>query len=149
LTDEQVHNSNELFKRYPLRNFKTNFKTLKKAVEVEQGAIEFDELALEADNQRHPRNPLTERGYPFWDKHAAQRLLSEDVRAGKTQNLKPSELWLTRLEYQDFPLSVFRDHKYQEERKMTEGVYWQKKRNDKGRKDHENQVRNQLARDDV
>ncbi len=147
LSEEQVHASDDLFKKYPLRNFKVNFNTLKKAVELEQGAIQFDKLALEADNERHPRKTLTERGYNYWDRHPAQRLLADDVKAGITTHLKPTELQKTRPEFQEFPLAVFRGHKYQEERKMREGVYWQKKRNDKARKDHEHQVQNQRARD--
>jgi hypothetical protein len=129
---EQVYENEPLFKRYPLKNFKTNFKNLKDSIKEETDAIDFDQHALEKQNERFPRNPRTTRGNPFWDGHDAQRLMAEDVKAGMTVHMKPSALRET--EYQEFPLSILRGHKYQEERKHREAVYWQKKRNDKARK---------------
>jgi hypothetical protein len=137
---EQVYESNPLFKSYPLKNFKTNFKNLKDSIKEERDAINFDQRALEKEREKFPRNGLTPRGNPFWDGHDAQKLMAEDVKAGRTLHVKPSALRATRVEYQEFPLPVFRGHKYQEERKEREGVYWQKKRNDKARKKHEKEV---------
>jgi hypothetical protein len=133
---EQIHQSDPLFKRYPLKNFKTNFKNMKEAIKVEKSAIAFDQRALEQEKQAFARNPITERGYYFWDRHPAQQLMAEDVKAGRTFDKKPRDLQRERPEFQEFPLSVFRGHKYQEERKVKEGVYWQKKRNDTARKKH-------------
>jgi hypothetical protein len=65
--------------------------------------------------------------------------MAEDVTSGRTLQMKPSALRETRAEYQEFPLAILRRHKYQEETKVREGVYWQKKRNDKARKKHEEQ----------
>jgi hypothetical protein len=63
------------------------------------------------------------------------------VFSSVSNRLKPKDLWETREEYKAFPLDVFRNHKYREERKQKEKVYWQKKRNDKARKTHEEFMR--------
>ncbi len=133
---KEVYEAEPLFQRYPFKNFKTNFVNLKASIKEEKDAINFDQAAFKKEKEMFPRNSTTKGGNPFWDMHEAQRLLAEDVKAGKTLQMKPSALQETRSEYQAFPLSIFRGHKYQEERKEREAIYWQKKRNDKGRKMH-------------
>jgi hypothetical protein len=137
---EEIHRSEPLFLQYPLRSFKTNYKNLMKAVQLEKAAVEFDEEAVISDMTRFPRNAMTERGNPFWHGDNAQMLLAEDVKNGLSLNGKPSELRDSRAEYGEFPFAVFRNHLYQEERKAREKLFWQKKRNDKGRKQHEKEV---------
>lgn len=134
---EEVYEAEPLFKLYPLKNFKTNFKNLKVSIQEEKDAIHFDQVAFESESDFFPRNPTTKAGNPFWDRHEAQRLMAEDVKAGRTLQMKPSVLRESRSEYQEFPLAILRNHKYQEERKEREGVYWQKKRNDRARKKHD------------
>jgi hypothetical protein len=142
---EEVYEAEPLFKLYPLKNFKTNFKNLKVSIQEEKDAIRFDQVAFESESELFPRNPTTKAGNPFWDRHEAQRLMAEDVKAGRTLQMKPSVLRESRSEYQEFPLAILRNHKYQEERKEREGVYWQKKRNDRARKKHERDVRSLQA----
>jgi hypothetical protein len=55
--------------------------------------------------------------------------------------LKPKELWKTKREYKEFPLDVFRNHIHQEKRFQREGPYWQLKRNKKGMRKHEADVK--------
>jgi hypothetical protein len=138
---EEVHATEPLFQLYPLKNFKTNFKNLKDSIRQESDAVKFDEMAFSKEKELFPRNPLTKSGNLFWDRHDAQRLMAEDVKEGRTLDIKPSALQATRAEYQDFPLDILRGHKYQQERKEREGVFWQKKRNDKARKKHEKEAR--------
>ncbi len=145
---EEVYEAEPLFKLYPLKNFKTNFKNLKESMKEERDSIHFDQAAFEKERALFPRNPTTKGGNPFWDRHDAQRLMVEDVKAGRTVQMKPSVLRDTRVEYQDFPLEVFRNHIYQEERKEREAVYWQKKRNDKAKKKHDKEVRQLHAGND-
>lgn len=134
---EEVHEREPIFKQYPLKDFKRNYKNLIKRIQEEKACIAFDQSALNKEKELFPRNPTTVRGNPFWDGHIAQTLLAEDVKSGRSSTMKPSELRESRVEYQDFPLPIFRPHVYQEQRKVREGVYWQKKRNDKARKKHE------------
>ena len=136
---EQAHESEPLFKIYPLKNFKNNFKSLQESVRVEQAAIGFDQRAFEAESTAFPRNEATERGYLFWDGHQAQGQLAKDVKEGRTNGKLPRQLQQERDSYQQFPGHVFRQHKYQEERKLREKVYWQKKRNDLAQKKHHKQ----------
>jgi hypothetical protein len=44
-------------------------------------------------------------------------------------HLKLKELWLTRKEYQEFPLETFRDHMAQQRRSFTKIPGWQTNRN--------------------
>jgi hypothetical protein len=60
-----------------------------------------------------PASNTTSRGCPFWDTHESSKLLEEDEESGRAKELKLIELWKSRLEYQDFPLDVFRKHIYQ------------------------------------
>jgi hypothetical protein len=138
---DDAHASDDLFKRYPLKNFKSYFKSMQSSMARERDAIAFDQLSLQADMTSFPRNAATERGYLFWDGHPAQTLLAEDVKEGRAAGKAPTQLQQEREEYKEFPLHVFRKHLYQEERKQREKVYWQKKRNDKQRKNYEKEVR--------
>lgn len=134
---DEIHNDDPIFKQYPLRNFKTNFRNLKNSIDVERAAIQFDQLSLEADRNKYPRNGTTDRGYPFWDTHPARKLLEDSVRKGQANNVKPQEIRSSETAYKDFPPRVFAKHVHQEKAKQTQEVYWQQKRNKKGRKKHE------------
>jgi hypothetical protein len=137
---QAIYDSDPLFKQYKFANFKTNFGTLQKKVELEKTAIKFDQVAFDKEKEKFARPALTQRGHKFWNGHAAQDLMALDVKE-KNTDMKPSELQKTRPEYGEFPLAVLRQHKYQEERKQRESVYWQKKRNDMARKKHEKFMR--------
>ena len=139
VTAEEAHAAEPQFACYPLKNFKTNYKSMQASTKIEQSAIAFDQKAFEAEMNSFPRKPATERGYLFWDGHRAQAQLADDVKEGRTRGKKPSDLRQEREEFQEFPLPVFRSHKYQEERKLRENVYWQKRRNDKGRQTYQDQ----------
>ena len=49
-----------------------------------------------------------------WHKTACPKLLKADVDEGKHLTMKPSDLYKEHDEYKAFPLSVFRNHIYQE-----------------------------------
>lgn len=82
-------------------------------------------------------NEKTRRNYPFWNQHPAAALLCEDERNGTARSMKPQELWNSRTEYKDFPLSVFRKHIYQERMKQLAAPFWQHKRNKAAAKTNE------------
>ena len=46
----------------------------------------------------------------------------------------PVKLWRSRLEYQDFPLSVFCKHIYQERMQQLAAPFWQHKRSKNAKK---------------
>jgi hypothetical protein len=138
---QAIYDSDPRFKQYRFANFKTNFVNLMKKVELEKAANQFDQAAFDKEKEKFARPGLTQRGYKFWNGHAARDLMKLDVTEKRT-DMKPSELQKTRPEYGEFPLAVFRRHKYQEEKKQRENVFWQKKRNDMARKRHEKFMRN-------
>lgn len=59
------------------------------------------------------------------------------MKEGRSQGVKPEILWMSRPEYIEMPLRIFRSHKNREDRALKEKVYWQQKRNDRGRTKHE------------
>jgi hypothetical protein len=150
MTADTIYNSEPLFMQYKIENFRTNYKNLKEKHELELQSIDFDQAAFDKERVLFPRKDTTARGYPFWDKHEARVLMKEDVEMNLS-NMKPKDFRITRDEYKQFPPAVFRQHKYQEERKQREKVYWQKKRNDKARKKHEQFMKKQkvVNNDDV
>lgn len=135
-TPEQIHESDDDFKQYPLVRFKVNFNTLKSSIELERTIVAFDDKAVKEHQQKFPRNATTERGYKFWNKHPAEKRLQEAVKLGATSNRKPSSVQQDHPDFQEFPLPVFRTHLYQEQRKKKESPFWQKKRNEKAHKAH-------------
>lgn len=79
-TPEQIHTSDEDFKKYPIARFKVNFTNLKATVELNRRCVLFDEAAVEKHKEKFPRNPTTERGYKYWNKHPAEKRLEEMVK---------------------------------------------------------------------
>lgn len=106
------------------KNFGTNLRNLQKAIRDNQARADSDSAALAHDRRIFPPSANTFQGYPRWDGSGAQRLLREDIGAGLTSNCEPKTLHQTRPEYQAFPLTVFRDHIYQEQRSQRERAYW-------------------------
>jgi hypothetical protein len=51
---------------------------------------------------------------PRWAGSAAERLLKNDITDGQHLLMKPQTLYQSRLEYQQFNLTTFRGHIYQE-----------------------------------
>ena len=142
---EQIHLSEPLFYQYKWTNFRNNFNSLSKQIDLEKASIAADRVAYERYMQDHPRPPVTNRGNLFWDGHPAQQLLrqdvnkqAEDLENGVIARCKlPLELHDTRPEYKQFPIATFRNHYYREKRALIETVYWQKKRNRDGQKKRE------------
>jgi hypothetical protein len=106
------------------KNFGSNLRSLQKMIRENQAKADSDSAALAHDHRIRPPAAYTSKGYPRWDGSDAQRLLKKDIDAGLTRSLKPSLLHDSRVEYQVFPLKVFRDHIQQEHRSRIEKAYW-------------------------
>ena len=109
---------------------------LEEKINNENELAKIEMLDFAQDMKRYQKD-VTDCGYPFWHKHPSKMLLRADVKANKGAKLVPKVLWKSRKEYQDFPLSVFRNHVYHEKRRLREKPYWQVKRNKKGLRKHE------------
>ena len=133
--------ADEDFRKYDENNFINNFKSLKNKIETDRCAVEFDKLCFEHDRILHPASSTNKRGDKRYEGSGAERQLKEDVNAGQSKGHAPKEMWLSNPIYNEYlTLKQFRSHKLQEERSLKEKVYWQKKRNEKGKMDHDKQV---------
>ena len=134
MTVEELWESHPEFQKYALDNFKTYNINMKKLTDKKKMLIRYEEAAYHEDMLTLPHATTTSQGYPFWNKHRASKLLEEDETSGVAREMKPQQLWKSRVEYQDFPLAVFRKHIYQERMKQLAAPYWQYKRNKNAKK---------------
>ena len=140
MTIREIWESCDEFQKYDFDKFTgssgyvSNMKNLtskrKSQIMNERAAFDRDKLVIQTTND-------SGRGYPKWNKHPASNLLYEDEKSGRAKELKPKRLWESRTEYQDFPLSVFRKHVYQERMARLAAPYWQHKRNQNAKKMYE------------
>ena len=134
MTVEELWESHPEFQKYALDKFKTYNINMKKLTDKKKMLIRYEEAAYHEDMLTLPHATTTSQGYPFWNKHRASKLLEEDETSGVAREMKPQQLWKSRVEYQDFPLAVFRKHIYQERMKQLAAPYWQYKRNKNAKK---------------
>jgi len=137
MSTEGIYQSNEAFQDYSFEQFKRYLSTIRASAKKYNERAEISEREIWSDKMKFPRNSTTIRGYPHWDEHLSSILLTNDVKDGKANRMKPRELHASRKEYKEFPLGVFRDHIYQEKRRQREEAGWVFRRNNKGRKKHE------------
>ena len=134
-----IHGRNVLFTRYPLKNFVTNLRSLKNAIDTEFINVDFDQEAYDKEIIKYPMQRMLKVGYPRWnhpDNHA-KKLLEEDTKKDglyEKENLKPKDLKVTRPEYREFPDDVFRSRVYKALSGHREKPYWQNERNKSMRK---------------
>lgn len=129
MTAEEIWESNELFKQYPLQSFEKYNSDMAKTTAKQRKDIKEDEEAFKQHCINIPHNEMTDRGEPFWYNHPAKSLLKEDVDSGLAYDIKPAALRETRDEYKQFKLKTFRKHVYQEQERQRAAPYWRHKRN--------------------
>jgi hypothetical protein len=137
MSTKEIWQSDPIFQQYEFEKFKDYLKNMANRTEARKKQIKDEYQAYLSDMRKLPASDKTSRGYPFWDTHKASELLEEDEESGKAKELKPKELWKSRLEYQDFPLHVFRKHIYQLRYKRLATPFWQYKRNKNARTKYE------------
>jgi hypothetical protein len=125
MTARNVYDScPRLYHAYHFDNFSSNFYSLRLSIKALCDAFDFDQRAL---NKLPPRPALTERGEPFWDRSAAQRILraeltDEDISLILNE-LEPREVREPHIEYRAFELATFHNHLYKEDQRLKTGVY--------------------------
>ena len=129
MSAEEIWNSHSEFRKYDLESFITYNKNMLKLTKKRKQQINSEEASFLRDVEQFPRKTTTSRGLPFWHEHPASELLKNDETDGVAKTMKPKQLWKSRIEYQDFPLSVFRKHIYQERTKQLASPFWQHRRN--------------------
>ena len=138
-TIEKIHGQNALFCAYPLKNFITNFRNLKKSLDSERRNASFDQEAYNKEKEKYPVLRTLKAGYPRWNHplNEAKMLLSQDTEEDgvyQNENLKPKALKALRNEYQSFPDDIFRNRLYKAKSAHKEKPYWQNERNKSMRK---------------
>lgn len=124
---EDVYAMSEEYQKYAYKYFRVYLRYLrssihrqmdavKKSTDAFEGFLYRAKAAKEAQNEEALPDscPPQNRSYPKWDESDAKLLLQEDIKEGRDESLWPKDLWLSRPEYQLFPLKVFRDHLYGE-----------------------------------
>lgn len=76
----QIYHTEARFKQYKWENFRNNFNTMATKFELDKERIAFEHMAFNRYQTKHPRTATTNRGVLFWDGHAAQKLLIQDVK---------------------------------------------------------------------
>ncbi len=126
---KDIHSSDARFSVYPLKNFTTNFKNLKRKVDGLREQVDFDDRAGLQHMKTYPRSSHTKRRYPHWNDHPAKQHLEDDVYNKIADTMLPSQLWMTRRSYQEFPHDIFCIRVHAEKRKQREQTFWVAKRN--------------------
>jgi len=132
---KDIHASDDRFSGYPLKNFKSNYKNLKKKIEEMTARVELDNKAVREHHKMYPRPSTTKRGYPHWDTHPAKEQLENDVRNGTANEKTPRELWMANDTYKEFPPDVFCKRVQAEKQKQRGDAFWVEKRNRKAMKE--------------
>ena len=91
--------------------------SLKEQCKVSNSRAAEDMAALVHDRNFYPKAIYNHRGEPVWPGSAAEKSLFEDIDNGKHNEMKPRDLHQSRMEYQVYPLTVFRGHIHQEVKK--------------------------------
>ena len=138
----QVHASHHLFAVYPLNEFKQYYRNMKDLTDKTKTRLaNYSQTLNDHFDSWSRAGPRTSRGEYHWDTHAASTLLQKHVKKGRVKEMNKKALWSSRPEYKEFGESVFRKHVYQEGARQRGGTYWQVKRNRKGQKKHDSDVR--------
>ena len=108
---KDVYEMHASYKKFPFKNFGPNCKALILVVEKDKARMQHDCEAYGHDLEvvkglRSNEEP----GFRLlsWHLSRARVLLKEDMAAGKHQQQQPKDLWLSRPEYQEYSLEVFR-----------------------------------------
>jgi len=119
------------FKRVPFEQFEEKLESHRGQVAKDNEKVSAAMRAFEHDQALFSRRTHNRRGKLVFDVHPAKLKLQEDVKNKVHKDLLPSELRLTRPEYQCFTLDEFRDRIYQEIRLQRFYNYLELKRNEK------------------
>ena len=140
LSTEEIYERHEVFREHAYEDFKEYDKRMIELAQKHSKKVEEEVREWELQRAATVKRMRTNRGKLFWSAHAAKQQLIEDTKSGKTVEMKPAELYKSQSCYQEFSLTDFRKHVYQEKYKQLAGPYWQKKRNQIAQREHLEEV---------
>ena len=80
---------------------------MKKNVDDLREQVKVDDLAAEMHLMSFQKNPLNNKGYPYWMGHAAQELLDLEIAKGIHKTEPHPKLFETPEEQKLLPVEVF------------------------------------------
>lgn len=104
------------FAGFQFSKFPARLRAMQKRHLEQRGHSEVEYAALLQHRQHFPTPAVNHRGEPQWHGSDAERLLKADVTLKTHEMMAPQQLYRTRIEYQVYPLEVFRKHIHQEVR---------------------------------
>jgi hypothetical protein len=106
---------------FPENKFANRLSKLRTEARTCNTRRDIDNVAYEHDRRLYPH----EGGVLRWEGSAAEQLLKEDITAGLHLQMKPLALYQSREAFQQFSLTTFRGHIYQEikRRKFVTSYY--------------------------
>ena len=87
---------------------------LRAQIAADDEAAKEDDLALQHDRKLFPICKSNCRGEPRWPGSIAERLLKQDIKAGKHLTMTPMDFYASRDEYKLYSNDVIRSHICQE-----------------------------------
>lgn len=125
-TSTQVYNSRPIYQRYNLKNFQSNYGTMKKAV---QNKMEAATSSRRAYNHDIPiiRQRREQQSRFYYPDSAVQEKLRSDVRENRIGNKTPKEVLASRPVYTQLKLSLkqFANHIHYEKRLLERTLLMQ------------------------
>lgn len=104
------------FAGFQFTKFPARLRAMQQRHTTQVGHAEAENAILLLHNQHFPTPTLNHRGEPQWHGSNAERLLKADIAAKTNESMTPKQMHCTRIEYQIYPLEVFRKHIHQEVR---------------------------------
>jgi hypothetical protein len=122
-----IYTMDDEFKRFPLKRFSINLEDLRELTHEVLDKSLRDSVAVDDYLEKNPPSNMDAPRYngvryPKWQGSDAQKLLRQDLKLllhngslfkGK-DGVLPQKIQMSKPEYQQFPLSVFRNHIYKE-----------------------------------
>jgi hypothetical protein len=105
------------FAEYDYEKFSRRLSSLRQIIKKFESRSRDDQEAFENFKNHHPPSLYSHKGYIQWQGSEAQELLLQDMEDKKHETMGKEELYREQREYyKQFPLHVFRDKIYQEQR---------------------------------
>lgn len=114
MASRDVYQMRDEYSEFKYENFRTNLKSLRETVAKNIAQMQMDSLFFGHDKSIMMNERRNAPKRLLWIESLAPSLLKQDIDEGLHNHLTPAELYASRVEYQTFPLQVFRNHIYQE-----------------------------------
>ena len=106
---KEVYKMRECYSKFKYENFRSNLRSLRKAVKDGLDRAETDEAAF-----LHDMHLFGEKADGAWHRSDAYKVLKDEIKKGKVEGKKPKVIYNGKSEFKAFPLAKFRNQIYHE-----------------------------------